>query len=551
MYRWEKNFPLRILKRGRDYADSGKVTDIESDDGVVSALVEGSEFYKVEVSLRNGDIAYAECTCPYAEDNTYCKHMAALLYTLEDGGEIEHEAKKKKVDLKGLLKSAGHKKLENLLLELADSDDDIKQRILASFGVMDTEEDLKRLKKEIDRIFGSFVGFDHYLEYSDAEDFDIDLSCFVDDRLYEFVQNGGHMTAFRASTYLFDEFSHVEMDYDLENHCTMDSLYSLWVDIIEKCSADEKKELRSWFSDNSSEDDVIKSILDEELCDDDERRRRLAELEEIIEKSKGELQSAYAQSLAGEWEEAIEIRNDLAFRLGESREETEEYMRSYMSFNSVRDYFIDKACEDGDVDEAIRLILLSRDYEKPTGHRAEEFAGLLVDLYGKRGDREDEKAERRWLLLTKDHLDIKDYRKYRSMCSDEEWNEEKYVLFDSRRDVDERCRLIVDEKMYDLLFQTIWAERDKLALVDRYGILFPESHHSEVLGFYSEYLEELALAARNSSRYDALIGYLERIGKYKGGTELAMSLARNWMDLYSSRKMMVQRLERFCSDSDR
>jgi SWIM zinc finger len=64
-----------IFERGRDYADAGLVDLDEVGDDHVSARVEGSERYDVE--LADGGVLTWSCTCPYAEDGSLCKHVVA------------------------------------------------------------------------------------------------------------------------------------------------------------------------------------------------------------------------------------------------------------------------------------------------------------------------------------------------------------------------------------------------------------------------------------------------------------------------------------------
>ena len=46
------------------------------------ACVEGTEDYEVEITIEDGKAKDMNCTCPYA-DTDNCKHMAAMLFTLE------------------------------------------------------------------------------------------------------------------------------------------------------------------------------------------------------------------------------------------------------------------------------------------------------------------------------------------------------------------------------------------------------------------------------------------------------------------------------------
>ena len=66
MKEWEKDFRSVILERGWDYAQSGAVTDLEKSDNTVSALVRGSEYYKVQINYADNEVIDGYCTCPYA-----------------------------------------------------------------------------------------------------------------------------------------------------------------------------------------------------------------------------------------------------------------------------------------------------------------------------------------------------------------------------------------------------------------------------------------------------------------------------------------------------
>ncbi len=91
MYKWEKSFSRIILERGKDYADRKRVTIISMNSQTAVAAVRGSRKYNVYVRLSEaGEFKEGSCDCPYAEDNSRCKHMAAVLYTMEQNrGALE------------------------------------------------------------------------------------------------------------------------------------------------------------------------------------------------------------------------------------------------------------------------------------------------------------------------------------------------------------------------------------------------------------------------------------------------------------------------------
>jgi uncharacterized Zn finger protein len=82
---WESLFSPRVLERGYDYWCSSLVCMVSKKSNTVKAIVSGSEDYEVEVSLNDmGDIVEMSCDCPHAFDGNNCKHMAAVVYELEE-----------------------------------------------------------------------------------------------------------------------------------------------------------------------------------------------------------------------------------------------------------------------------------------------------------------------------------------------------------------------------------------------------------------------------------------------------------------------------------
>lgn len=82
--KWKKYFSQTMLQRGRSYYDAERVKGFRKEGNTYSALVMGRRGYAVEIRLRNEELLWAECSCPYAQEGHYCKHMAALFYKIEE-----------------------------------------------------------------------------------------------------------------------------------------------------------------------------------------------------------------------------------------------------------------------------------------------------------------------------------------------------------------------------------------------------------------------------------------------------------------------------------
>ena len=81
---WEKYFSGQILSKGYRYYKTGRVNaENDKDELTVYADVQGTEIYDTRVNYSKYPSFGMYCDCPYAMDGHYCKHMAAVLYSME------------------------------------------------------------------------------------------------------------------------------------------------------------------------------------------------------------------------------------------------------------------------------------------------------------------------------------------------------------------------------------------------------------------------------------------------------------------------------------
>lgn len=86
------------FKRAVGLYESGKVTKVETLGGYYSAVVLGTESYRVSVSARN--YKQGHCTCYVGQNDRLCKHMVALaLYAVLDGQPLGEKDKQLSMDV--------------------------------------------------------------------------------------------------------------------------------------------------------------------------------------------------------------------------------------------------------------------------------------------------------------------------------------------------------------------------------------------------------------------------------------------------------------------
>ncbi len=69
----------KILERAVDYCKSGRVRYLSLRNGVGTAFVEGSKWYEINFTFKDGIVSDMYCECPYS---ALCKHNLAVLITL-------------------------------------------------------------------------------------------------------------------------------------------------------------------------------------------------------------------------------------------------------------------------------------------------------------------------------------------------------------------------------------------------------------------------------------------------------------------------------------
>ena len=126
------------FQRGKEYFSAGAVERLRVSDDKITARVEGTETYQVELRDDDGDLAY-DCTCPRAADGYFCKHCVAvgLAWLAENSAAPKTGAapgKKKRSDpwrdIKEYLATQPPEALVDLLLDVAQRDDRLYQSLL-------------------------------------------------------------------------------------------------------------------------------------------------------------------------------------------------------------------------------------------------------------------------------------------------------------------------------------------------------------------------------------------------------------------------------------
>ena len=154
--------------RGMAYHREGRVETVARAEDRVEATVRGSMPYKVELWLE-GDHPGWSCSCPFAEDGSFCKHAVAVAATLGlnlDPLDDYREDDPDRADIAGYVASLEHGRLVELVLEQASSDRRLRHRLEAEAAAASGENlDIETWHVRID---AAFEPYDEFVPYREA-----------------------------------------------------------------------------------------------------------------------------------------------------------------------------------------------------------------------------------------------------------------------------------------------------------------------------------------------------------------------------------------------
>ena len=410
MLEWEEYFEPHILQRGRNYARNGAVQHIKKQGDTIDAVVAGSEHYKVKLQYDGHVVYESNCSCPYAAGGNYCKHMAAVLYEAEETDEEllntnEEEnlfqCESKAISIKELISMADRNALETLLFELSCSDERIESRIRVSLAGVSGTIELKELKNEIDAIFFTYSDRGKFIDYHAAMGFADDLATYLENEIIHLFDNGAYYDAFELLVYAYVKLGNWDIDDDGEISMISNLCYEIWQKAARNCSDPERELMKAWFLEHSEDGTVIdymqemlQEFLRYELATKEELEDEIKGLDALIEESKG---SNKCKSLFtyyyGYSIEAIEFRIILMKRLGADEEEVDAFRKKHMCFQSVREYYVQKARAAGNIEEEIKLLNESKKLDTESDYLRHAYSERLIALYHMKNDTVREKAE--------------------------------------------------------------------------------------------------------------------------------------------------------------
>ncbi len=558
---FEQHIDETILKRGLSYFKKGYVHDPEEiSPGEYEAIVEGSNDYTVQLTLKNGMITEYVCDCPY-DMGPVCKHVAAVIFHLQQHKlDLDKKFKKSKTDqtakpakrktvseqVDELLEKTSHEELKQFVREKALSNASFRDLFLSSFAQYNSDESKEFYLKQVKSILKTASDRRGYIDWSASRLVALAIDNLIDAARNQ-IENGNYKSAVFICTAIMEQLTEALNYSDDSNgdigggiQAAFNTLSDLAeqplpeeirIQLLEYClTTSEKQTFSDW--------DWHIGILQIASClikTDEDTERIFKQLEKA-------LRSDY------EREEAQLIKyNILLERKGEAA--AEEYLEQHLDNSKLRREAIKSALGKKNFDKAISIA------KDGINNDLKDKPGLAKEWYD-------------WLLkIAQAQNDFKKIIEYaRLLLIDNFRNEQDYYQILKQHIQPERWNTFIEAVIQDIVKEKRWTNRGLIANIfireewwDRLLALVKETpdlstiehceeflsgnYAGEIVDLYSNAIIKYLTVSVGRNHYQNACRYIRKIIKL-GERDKANEIIAYLRAEYPRRKALMEELNK-------
>lgn len=551
---WKDLFRTHILERGWNYYEEGRVASLKQTPTGYTAVVEGMDDYDVEIEFRDGQIYDMTCMCPYASDGNYCKHMAAVLYEIEEGeteipADSFNNIQNQKKELKDIIVKIPVEDLREMIFSQASADEAFRNKIMTKYAPI-TPYQMVRLKKQVNDIGYRYSDRSGFVDYFHASGYTDALNAFLDDNIPLLLEKNCRMEAFDLVNCVFYEVGNRDMDdSDGGTSYVATNCYDYWKEILQECGEEEKEKMFQWFQAHQDNyvidymEDYISDFLLDEFHDEKMLREKLRMLDEKIHKVSKENYSGDSYSSYYGMVNNVSARIHLMKELNYSKEEILEYRKQYRNFSEIRKMEIEEYLSEKKYEEAIAVLKESKTLDREKAGLVSEYSQQLIYIYEKRNMEKEYAEELRYHVFECMQRNLEYIRKFKKLCSKTEWEAQRERFLQNKTSARIRYEFLVEEGLFERLLMEI-QENGSVHTLDQYEKVLKKHFPNEVRDAYIQYVKKEAVSTSDRKAYKYLMSYLKKIAKYPDGKNLAREIAECWKRDYKRRPAMMEELRK-------
>lgn len=498
---FEDEFYDNILSRGYDYYALGKVDKVKNNKDYITAIVHGNYDYNVKVRIDNDIFINGECSCPYNANGNYCKHIAAVLYYLNDKQELDGNKNNNSYDLKDIINKINDKKIRKFLYDTLINDADLLNKFRVEFSYFFPKLSKKSYESKIynairscgDRKYG-------FIDYNNTSKYEYVMFEFISEA-EKLVDNKDYNTAFIIVTILLDSIPITEIDdSNGSTGIVADSCIEIIFDILDLINKDDKLlkdilnyviyEVKNLYLYNYSIDlnNILKYFIDENLYLNEIKNSLEIALDNSKDKEYFYKRKDYVDYL-------IQI-----YTINNEEENIIKVLEKYSYDENICMMYVDELIKENKLEDAIKILKSNLCEDK---YKCKKYALKLAQIYYDNNLNEEYKNILYDIFYKYSNYDFDIYLKIKQLYSNVDWNKEKIKIIDKiKKDkyVDRILNQIyIEEKMYDELFLNVCSH--SMNYIKEYEKYLLPKYNSELLDIYKKSCLDSASKSSNRKSY--------------------------------------------------
>jgi uncharacterized Zn finger protein len=556
---FEQYIDEAILKRGLQYFKKGHVHEPEEiSHGEYEAIVEGTEDYTVQFTLKNGIVTEHVCDCPY-DFGPVCKHVAAVIFYLQqDELELNKKNKRAKTDqttkpakrktvaqqVDELLEKATHDELKQFVREKATANAPFRNLFLSSFAQHNSNESKELYVKQVKSILKTASDRHGFIDWSASR-----IVGNAVDNLLESAQkqinNRNYTSAVFICTAVMEQMTEALQYADDSNGDiggSVDAAYEMLYTIAKEQSSEEIRKLIIEYCFTS---------FDKQIYSGWDWHIGVLRLAALLLKTEEEIERVFkqidkAQRSDYEREEAQSIKYNILLKTkGENA--AEKYLEKNITNSNLRREAIQKELKKRNFEKAISLAKDGVKYDlKDKPGLAKEWYDWLLKIAQAQNDSEKIIEYARMLFIDNFRNEQDYYQILKQYVKPDKWNAFVEAVI---QDITTKKRwldtgliasILIKEEWWDRLLELVKKTPD-LNTIDHYEKYLSKNYSDEIVELYANGITKYMKNSMGRDHYQNACRYIRKIIKL-GARDKANEIISYLRTEYPKRKALMEEL---------
>jgi len=567
---FELHIDETILNRGLQYYKKGLVNEPEEvAPGEYEAIVEGTEPYTVQLTIKNEVITEHLCSCPY-DMGPVCKHVVAVIFHLlqseldlkvksktktgagkKDGTEKKTQKKKTTTEqVDEMLEKVSHSDLKIYVKEQCAKDRSFRQLFFANFAYLVIPDSKELYAKQIQAVLKAAAGRHGYIEYSESRAVSGAVYAMVE-RAEKFVESANYQTAMYIACATIEEMGQA-LEYVDDSNGDFSGCADSAVEVLDRIAENSLPEdirnellnycLKSFKSGIFKNYDWHFSMLSIStlLVKTPEEIKLLHELINRVKPS--------GKDWDWDFDKARKIKLEL-IRNTEDDDKVNAYLEQNIDNGDFRKELIEEAISNKDYQKAISIAedgIAHDDKNKPG--LADDWRNYLLKVYTIINDTAN-------IIKLASHLFIHSRRESGSYfgllkkhVKKDEWTDyvnqlvQSITCRDRRVDYSSIAQIYIWEERWDRLFEVV-KKNVSIPWLDTYSQYLSNDYANEISDMYQNALLDYMAKNMGRDHYQTVCRYLRKMIKI-GARDKANNVIQQLKTLYPKRKALMEELQK-------